>query len=214
MRRAEELREILKTQKRSITPDPSFKTVGGTALTGATTGVVLGSAILGAPLTIGVVGAVTGGYLATRNDQTGEVARTVGDATNSTIKKAQEVDERFDITGKTKNAVTTVYSSVVDAEKRYDLSGKVKATASVIGETAKVGVAYASKMDAEYDLTGKTKTIARVGWEGVTSGAKRAAEINRQYQISERVHGAMMNGLGFLSDATGIGASGEEGGSA
>jgi hypothetical protein len=181
--------------------DPSFNTVGATAVTGATTGLLAGVAVVGAPLTLAVMGGVGGAYLATRQDKTGETARNLGDTARSTLVKAQEVDRKYDISNKTKKAAVKTYQTAVEIEKKYDLSGKATRTAEVVTKAATTGVDYVKKVDEKYDVSGKTVAVAKAGWEGAKAGTRKLSEVNEKYKVTEKVGNAASNAWNFVSGA-------------
>ena len=185
--------------------DPSFKTVGATALTGATGGLLAGVAVLGAPVTLTLAGGIGGAYLATRQDKTGETARNIGESARSTFNKVQDVDRKYEISTKTKQAAVKTYQSAVDIEKKYDLSGKAARTAQVVSEAATSGIQYAKKVDEKYDLSGKTAAVAKAGWEGAKAGTQKLSEVNEKYKISEKATNAASSAWNFVSGVIGSG---------
>ena len=192
--------------------DPSFKTVGATALTGATGGLLAGVTVLGAPITLALAGGVGGAYLATRGDETGETARNVGDSARHTFTKAHELDRKYEISTKTKHAAMKTYQAAVDMEKKYDLSGKATRTAELVADTASSGIQYAKKVDEKYDVSGKTAAVAKAGWEGAKAGTRKLSEVNEKYKISEKATNAASSAWNFVSGVIGSSTDTQSGG--
>lgn len=165
---------------------PSFKSVASTAAVGATTGLVAGVTVLGAPVTLAAAGTAGGVYLATRNDGVGETARGVGEKGRVLFNKAMAYDKKHDVSGKVKRTAVRGYKKAVDLNEKYDITGKTKSAIAATASAAQSAYRYAREANDKYDVTGKASVAVKDLSRAAKSGARRASAINTKYQISDR----------------------------
>ena len=102
---------------------PSFSSVLETAASGAGVGLLVGVAVLHAPITLAILGAGTAGYAAQRTDSIGvmarkggrgvhKVARVTGKALDTGLQGAKKIDAKYGITDKTATVAVGAVSAI------------------------------------------------------------------------------------------------------
>jgi len=145
------------------------KTLAGAAVLGGVGGFcVLGGAI-------GVVGgAAAVAYVATRQDAAGNVARKAGDAVVSGGKKAQQLNEEHQITGKICDVGSAAAQRAKEVNSTYKISDRIS-----VGVSTCVGMA--KDIDEKHNVTDKvahgfskglTKVSAALSGSSGSSGSK------------------------------------------
>eukprot|EP00948_MAST-09A_sp_MAST-9A-sp1_P002077 g2077.t1 len=160
-------------------------TLGGAALVGG----LVGATILGGA--VGLIGGAAGGaYAATRSGKVGDVARSSGQLAVDGIKQAKELNKKYDITGKTQNAISTGIDKVKEIEKNHNVTERVSSAAQTTYESAK-------DFDTRYDVSGKTKRALSGGISMVQSAFNSAVDYDKKNDVT----GQLSRTIGSSFDA-------------
>jgi hypothetical protein len=127
--------------------NPKGSVIAGAAAVGALTGAVL----LG-PLTAVVAGGAMAVATMT-NGPVGEFARSAGSLGAAVGNKANEVNKKHDITGKTKTAASSAYTTAKSFDEKHNITGKTKNAALSASRSA-------SEFDKKHNITGKAANAA------------------------------------------------------
>lgn len=133
-------------------------------MVGAGVGAVLSGPLLAVGLGLGAAG------LCLRKDQAGDVARSTGKAGLAVVDKGKEINERYRVTDKVKEAAQGTYQRAKEVDEEHKVVDKAKAGASRAWIRAK-------EIDREHHLT--TKASAAFG-EAMEEVAVAASKKNDQ----------------------------------
>jgi hypothetical protein len=138
------------------------KTMAAVAAVGAVGGaIVLGSTV--GLTTIGAVGGAAGAaYAATRQDAVGDAARSVGGAAVKGVDKAQELNEKHQITAKMADAGNKAVAKARAINEQHQITSKISSATSTATSKAK-------EFEAKHQVTNKVASGLSKGLDGVSS---------------------------------------------
>lgn len=150
------------TANAAVNSAGGMKTMAAVAAMGAVGGAIILGGTLGFT-TIGAVGGAAGAaYVATRQDAIGGAARSAGGAALSGVAKAQELNEKHQITTKMADAGGKAVAKAKAINEQHQITSKISSATSAVVNKSK-------EIEEKHQVTNKVAAGISKGLDGVSS---------------------------------------------